>query len=371
MAASGRRVMKGYLAWIWTWVPLAAYLALPRCDVVARPDIDSSVTFRLTSSFGTVLHAGPPSTDESTPTVLGSATVYWQPSDTAPEDLALAWTLTVEPAEAGTLGRNSGRDTSNGRNPFVLDFSSVFVPSATYRGPVTIRGTVRVEDVPTNRPLAAQAIAQFEMTDGPADAGGDQLQVSCQRNPDHGPAPLSVAFGATPAGCVGACHVRWDFGDGEVSYDLRPTHVYRTAGEYDAYVTVSDDPSGVARCRRAVAVSEPPSSDPGPTPSPSASPTAPGNRPPEIRDISLTGLTDPLTRRLRASVFDPDLADTVTWDLTLLAGPSGASLTPASDAGGMLSSVFTATSAGTYAVRIHAVDNHGAQATTSLGVTVP
>jgi len=54
-------------------------------------------------------------------------------------------------------------------------------------------------------------------------------------NPTEGVAPLKVRF-ATPAGY----EYRWDFGDGSVSSERNPEHVYTEAGLYTATLTVTD-----------------------------------------------------------------------------------------------------------------------------------
>jgi len=63
------------------------------------------------------------------------------------------------------------------------------------------------------------------------------------RTPDVGTAPLAVLFHARdsldPDGEIVAYH--WAFGDGEIDQGVEVTHVYESAGTYEAELTVVDD----------------------------------------------------------------------------------------------------------------------------------
>ncbi len=50
--------------------------------------------------------------------------------------------------------------------------------------------------------------------------------------------PLSVLFTNTSTGFASGDSIRWNFGDGTVSYDVNPTHVYTTAGTYNVCLRV-------------------------------------------------------------------------------------------------------------------------------------
>src|SRR5262249_46024059 len=94
-------------------------------------------------------------------------------------------------------------------------------------------------------PLASAATAKGGMVvtatgpDGTAQASTlplsvvRPLELSCTRQPDSGPAPLIVTFHAQGRECAGDCSYRWDFGDGEVSLEPNPTHLYREPGQYN------------------------------------------------------------------------------------------------------------------------------------------
>jgi PKD repeat protein len=63
----------------------------------------------------------------------------------------------------------------------------------------------------------------------------------------EGATPLLVEFTPLVAGDIAACH--WYFGDGERSTDVSPVHVYRTAGTYDVFlsVTLADGSHGAVK----------------------------------------------------------------------------------------------------------------------------
>ncbi|MCL5984102.1 MAG: PKD domain-containing protein, partial [Candidatus Thermoplasmatota archaeon] len=67
------------------------------------------------------------------------------------------------------------------------------------------------------------------------------LTVTASANITSGPAPLSVAFTSAPSGGQGTyVSYLWNFGDNTTSSLPDPTHIYSTAGKYDATVTVTD-----------------------------------------------------------------------------------------------------------------------------------
>jgi hypothetical protein len=63
------------------------------------------------------------------------------------------------------------------------------------------------------------------------------LAVTISATPDHGTAPLTVAFSATVAG---SHSYLWEFGDGGTSTSEDPSHTYTSAGLYVAVLTVDD-----------------------------------------------------------------------------------------------------------------------------------
>ncbi|MDP8224121.1 MAG: C25 family cysteine peptidase [Candidatus Lernaella stagnicola] len=53
-----------------------------------------------------------------------------------------------------------------------------------------------------------------------------------------GPAPLTVNFDATTSGQVSSCE--WDFGDGNLSYEMAPTHVYDEVDTFAVTLTIEN-----------------------------------------------------------------------------------------------------------------------------------
>jgi len=78
--------------------------------------------------------------------------------------------------------------------------------------------------------------------------------------PSSGPAPLTVTFSS--AGSVDPegtpLSYSWDFGDGAVSTDPNPTHVYATRGVYQARLTVSDGVNSSLSAPVSIRVGSPP-----------------------------------------------------------------------------------------------------------------
>jgi hypothetical protein len=253
------------------------------------------------------------------------------------------------------------------------------------QGDQSVDGTIRLRSVGT-RVEAATAFLTMTSTGAAGSvvvhppvpvvitAVRSRLEVSCQRQPEAGLAPLTVEFSAKGANCEGPCRFRWEFGDGGTAETRNVTWTYERGGRYHARVTLTDDRSGRAICHREVTVherSETPQPQPTPTPGPTPSPTT--NRPPVVTDTTVIAVPgQPLQRRIVAAVIDPDPTDTVRWTAEVFAGtPSPTTVTPSAGNGASVSTLFTAQAAGGYAVRLTGVDNHGAIGTFTLTLTVP
>jgi hypothetical protein len=120
---------------------------------------------------------------------------------------------------------------------------------------------------PEERPTTAGVVAA-----GRASAG-DPLIAACKAQPRSGPSPLRVKFFVFPNGGDGIYDYLWRFGDGDISGNRTPAHVYLFPGEYEAVVTVSTGGESV-RCSRSIRVIEavtpvlvpgPPGQQPTPT----------------------------------------------------------------------------------------------------------
>jgi PKD repeat protein len=78
--------------------------------------------------------------------------------------------------------------------------------------------------------------------------------VSLAPSPSSGFAPLGVNFTANVSGAR-ATSYKWNFGDGYTSTAALPSHVYETAGNYTANVTIADSAGGNASASSLIAVS--------------------------------------------------------------------------------------------------------------------
>jgi uncharacterized membrane protein len=87
-----------------------------------------------------------------------------------------------------------------------------------------------------------------EPSDGPAPgqprptaAGGYELDVIAEAEPDEGAPPLTVHFhGYVEEDEGGPWRFHWDFGDGASSEEQNPRHTYESVGDYTAVVTATD-----------------------------------------------------------------------------------------------------------------------------------
>jgi glucose/arabinose dehydrogenase/PKD repeat protein len=72
--------------------------------------------------------------------------------------------------------------------------------------------------------------------------GGLAALASAQADPSAGPAPLEVQFTGelSDRGADEPPTYEWDFGDGETSDEVNPTHTYTEVGTYEATLTVTD-----------------------------------------------------------------------------------------------------------------------------------
>lgn len=101
------------------------------------------------------------------------------------------------------------------------------------------------------------------------------LAINCSAVPTAGPAPLPVAFGLDVMNAVGTVGVSISYGDGTQGTDPDARHLYSSAGEFVASITVTAG-AQTARCSLPISVAQ--AAVPSPTPSPTAAPG--GNRPP-------------------------------------------------------------------------------------------
>ena len=65
-------------------------------------------------------------------------------------------------------------------------------------------------------------------------------QANFKAEPRLGEVPLFVSFTDTSTGDDQPFTFRWDFGDGQVSFDKNPTHTYQVPGKFRVLLTVTD-----------------------------------------------------------------------------------------------------------------------------------
>jgi hypothetical protein len=110
----------------------------------------------------------------------------------------------------------------------------------------------------------------------PAPSAPLPLELSCQAEPRVGAVPLSVSFRSFPSGGTGTYDFTWAFGDGAISHQRHPAHVYARPGVFSASVTVTSGDQ-VRGCERSITAS-------GET----GNPAPPGPPAPPLPDVLIT-----------------------------------------------------------------------------------
>ena len=94
--------------------------------------------------------------------------------------------------------------------------------------------------------MSSQNPYSFTMPDAPTGITANftqeaqPLTASISASPTSGYAPLTVQFTSQVSGGVPPYTYQWDFGDGSTSSAANPTHTYESAGDFTAYLTVTD-----------------------------------------------------------------------------------------------------------------------------------
>jgi PKD repeat protein len=205
----------------------------------------------------------------------------------------------------------------------------------TYQQPGTYMAKVTVTD-----PDGATGTAEVEVivTDPPNRAP----TVRAAADPGSGDAPLEVHFSAEGSDPDGdTLGYEWDFGDGGTAFGAQATHTYRSAGEYDATVTVTDPDGAAGTATVHVTVS--------------------GNHAPSVTmTADPQSGTAPLRVRFEAQGSDPDGGSLrYRWDF-------GDGSRPENDR----RETHTYRSPGTYTARVTATDREGASSSAELEITV-
>jgi len=143
-------------------------------------------------------------------------------------------------------------------------------------------------------PPAAPAPVTAPAVTAPLPTAPPPLSLTCTADPRSGSVPLAVTFRAFPTGGTGTYDFLWQFGDGERSTQVHPSHTYTAAGVFDTSVTVTSGDQARG-CERSVRVEGAPA---GPIP-----PT-PGGSPAPLPDLVIT-----IVGNSGASSYSPSLAD--------------------------------------------------------------
>ncbi len=166
--------------------------------------------------------------------------------------------------------------------------------------------------------------------------------VSAAASPDSGVFPLAVSFTATANDADGTiASYSWTFGDGSASTDQNPAHIYQTAGNFTAKVTVTDNDGLTASDSVTIKVT---TTNISPTISASASPDS--------------GET-PLTVNFTATANDAD-GTIVSYSWTFGDGSASTDQNPA----------HIYQTAGNFTAKVTVTDNDGLTASDSVSIKV-
>jgi len=201
---------------------------------------------------------------------------------------------------------------------------------------------VTVDYAGTTRPQgSAYDIGAFEV---PSSTQPQPPQVNVSASITSGTAPLAVNFTATATDLSGhIVRYLWDFGDGQSSAAVSPSHSYGAAGTFAVRVTVTDSNGLSASASLNISVSG-----------------GPGHIPPQVSVIaSPTSGAAPLTVNFGSTATDPGgQIASYHWDY----GDGGTSTSASPQ------HIFTA--AGVFAARLTVTDNAGATAAASITIAV-
>ncbi len=166
--------------------------------------------------------------------------------------------------------------------------------------------------------------------------------LSISAAPLSGQAPLNVSFSSSASDSDGSiASYSWDFGDGGSSSQANPSHLYNSAGQYTARLTVRDDDGATASASVQITV------------------TAPNQPPSANLTATPTSGHAPLTVAFVGSGTDPD--GTVTSYSWAFGDGLGST---------QQSPTHTYSTAGTYTATLTVRDDAGATASKSIQITV-
>ena len=138
----------------------------------------------------------------------------------------------------------------------------------TYAGPGNYAAKVTLTDSSTPPQSATYDVPLVVQLPPPT----EPLTASASGEPVSGVAPLTVSFQGSAQGGTPPYSWSWQFGDGQSEAVQNPSHVYESAGNYVAELTVTDSSSPQQTSNAEVPIGVTPPSQPLECPAPSISP---------------------------------------------------------------------------------------------------
>ncbi|MBE1301177.1 MAG: PKD domain-containing protein [Alteromonadaceae bacterium] len=155
-------------------------------------------------------------------------------SNTAAQAIS-SWRVLMQFADNTTLS-GTWHSTYSGNNPYE-------VVNENYNGYIAPNSSVdfgfNAQKAVANEPVTIPALGGICSTDG--NINNPPVAVA-SASVTSGEAPLSVSFNGTESSDFNGDELtyQWNFGDGNVSNEVAPTHIYDTAGIFQASLTVND-----------------------------------------------------------------------------------------------------------------------------------
>ncbi len=252
----------------------------------------------------------------------------------------------------------AGATPTSGTEPLVVSFdsSSSFDPDGTIVSHAWDFGdgnTSTAANPSHTYPTPGIYTAQLTVTDDDGATGTDTKQITVNPNqaptavagavPTSGRFPLDVAFDSSSSTDNDGTIVSqaWDFGDGNTSTAVSPSHTYPTPGTYTAELTVTDNLGATGTDTVAITVN------------PNQAPTAVATATPD------TGQA-PLSVSFSSALSTDNDGSIVSWFWDFGGGNQSTAANPN----------YTFATDGTYNVNLTVTDNDGATNTTTVQVVV-
>jgi len=143
-------------------------------------------------------------------------------------------------ASSGNVIFETAANSGGVPGPWAQTYAETWNMSAVPTGSIQFEVKAGTWQVESNLPGTAR-LAHFKAAVPAVASVPGPPQVSIQASQTSGAAPLPVNFNAVASEQGGTiASYAWDFGDGTTSTQINPSHMFQSAGSYNARITVTD-----------------------------------------------------------------------------------------------------------------------------------